>query len=281
MTNAIVVLNGVTELTPLQQAIALEMEQETTAYDYVPTRIKFPSGGLAAFSTNDGDVIKPPFTAIVAVSQKARAWWPSKDTAGLPPLCASPDGARGIFDDAADDQIKAALKWPVRHPALSALSDAKGPWDCATCPMAQWGSGSGRGMACKSLRRLIILLQGWSMPAIITLPPTSVKVFDMYASARARERGQAYFTCWSKFELEKTKNSQGIEYALLKLSVAKPLTEAEIAAVLEVRAQYAALVRSMGIDASDYAAEAEGNGRRVDESTGEIIDAAADTLPPF
>ena len=83
-----------------------------------------------------------------------------------------------------------------RHPALDGLNveEAAGPWGCAECPLNQWGSGNGRGKACKDLRRLIVLVEGWSMPAIMTLPPTSVKAFDTYASAQARTRGNAYFT---------------------------------------------------------------------------------------
>lgn len=285
MTNALTLLsNGKAELTPLQEAILQEMEADAgNAYDYVPTRIKFPSGGMMAFSTNDGDIIKPPFTAIVAVAQKARAFWPDKDTQGLPPLCASPDGSHGMFDTSAKEQVQAALGLPFQHPALSMLDPeaAKGPHACATCAMAQWGSGGGRSMACKSLRRLVLVVEGWSMPAIITLPPTSVKVWDSYASTRARDRGQAYFTCWTKFDLDPATSNAGIKYGILKASVAKPLTEEETRAVIDIRRQYSDLVRSLGIDADDYATADTNGGRVVDSETGEILDSDDATLPPF
>lgn len=282
MSNALTLLsNGKAELTPLQEAILAEMEADAgNAYDYVPTRIKFPSGGLMAFPTNDGDIIKPPFTAIVAVAQKARAFWPGKETLGLPPLCSSPDGVHGMFNTEDKEQVQAALHLPFQHPALSMLDPeaAKGPHVCAVCEMAQWGSGSGRGQACKYLRRLVLVVEGWSMPAIITLPPTSVKVWDNYASARARERGQAYFTCWTKFDLDPATATGGSKYAVLKASVAKPLTDDETRAVIDIRRQYSDLVRSLGIDADDYA-DANG-GRVVDSETGEIID-SDEALPPF
>lgn len=283
-SNALAVLSGgSTALTPLQEAIMAEMEQERNAFDYVPTRIKFPSGGMMAFSTNDNDIIKPPFTAIIAVAQKARAWWPDKDTQGLPPLCASPDGAYGLFNAGDQEQIKAALHFPIRHPALSTLDAdaASGPHACATCALGQWGSSGGRSVACKSLRRLVILVEGWTLPAIMTLPPTSVKVFDAYASARARERGQSYFTYWTKFDLDPATNSAGIKYGILKASVAKPLTEDETRAVIDIRRQYSDLVRSLGIDADDYATADANGGRVVDSETGEIIDPDDATLPPF
>ncbi|HMO85717.1 MAG TPA: hypothetical protein PKC18_12455 [Lacipirellulaceae bacterium] len=257
MSNALAVLsNGKAELTELEQAILAEVESDAgQAYDYVPTRIKFPSGGMMAFSTNDGEILKPPFTAIVAVAQKARAFWPDKDTQGLPPLCASPDGSAGMFDTAAEEQVKVALGLPFRHPALDMLDPvaAKGPHSCATCSLAQWGSGSGRGQLCKALRRLVLVVEGWSMPAIITLPPTSVKVWDAYASAVARTKGQAYFTAWTKFDLD-------------------PATST-------IRRQYSDLVRGLGIDADDYATVDTADARRVDVETGEIIDGG--DLPPF
>lgn len=279
MTNALTVLNGSTALTPLQETILAEQAEETTAFDYIPTRIKFPSGGMMAFSTNDGDILKPPFSAIVAVSQKSRAWWPGKDTQGAPPLCTSPDGLIGYFNTTDPEQAKVAAALPIRHPALSMMSGAEGPHACPTCPLAQWGSGEGRGQSCKSLIRLILLVEGWSMPAIMTIPPTSVKLWNAYASARARVQSQAYFTTWTRFELENATNAAGIKYAVVKLSAVKPLTEAETMAVIDVRRQYAQLVRSMGISSEDY--DTGGNGRTVDPTTGEIIEGSAEELPPF
>ena len=278
-SNALMALNGSAELTELEQQILAEIDSEETAFDYIPTRIKFPSGGMAAFSTNDGDILKPPFTAIVAVSQKARAWWPMKDTQGTPPLCASPDGVNGYFNIADQEQQRAAAAMPIRHPAINMMNGAAGPHTCATCPLAQWGSGEGRGQACKSLVRLILLVEGWSMPAIMTVPPTSVKLWNAYASARQREKGQAYFTAWTKFELDMATNGAGIKYGVLKLSIAKPLTADEVKSVFEVRRQYAELVRAMGITSEDYDTEGVPAGERtVDAETGEILDNEG---PPF
>lgn len=255
MSNALAVLssNG-TALTDLEQAVLAEMEADKGgAYDYIPTRIKFPSGGMMAFSVDDTDTLKPPVTAIIAVAQKSKAFWPAKDTAGQPPLCSSPDGLMGYFDPASE-QVKAAASLSFRHPALDALDpeQAIGPWDCATCPLAQWGSGNGRGKSCKDLRRLIVLVEGWTMPAIMTLPPTSLKAFDVYSSAQARTRGQSYFTAWTRIELAQETNPAGIKFSVAKFAVAKPLTPAELAAVIDVRHQYAELIRKLGIGGDDY-----------------------------
>ena len=258
MSNALAVIssNG-TALSELEQAVLAELEADNGgAYDYQPTRIKFPSGGMMAFSVDDSDTLKPPVKAIIAVSQKARAFWPAKDTAGQPPLCSSPDGVAGMFDTTSD-QVAAAAALSFRHPALDTLDpeQAGGPWPCATCAMAQWGSGNGRGQACKSLRRLIVLVEGWTMPAIMTLPPTSIKAFDTYASACARTRGGAYFTNWTRIELAQESNGAGIKFSVAKFNVEKPLSQAELAAVIDIRHQYAELVRSLNIVADDYATD--------------------------
>lgn len=258
MSNALAVIssNG-TALTELENAVLAELEADNGgAYDYQPTRIKFPSGGMMAFSVDDSDTLKPPVKAIIAVSQKARAFWPAKDTAGQPPLCSSPDGVAGIFDPQSD-QVAAAAALSFRHPALDTLDpeQAGGPWQCATCPLAQWGSGNGRGQACKSLRRLIVLVEGWTMPAIMTLPPTSIKAFDTYASACARTRGGAYFTNWTRIELAQESNGAGIKFSVAKFSVEKPLAPAELAAVIDVRHQFAQLIRELGIGGDDYATD--------------------------
>ncbi len=258
MSNALAVISGNgAALTPMQAAVLAEMEADNGgAYDYKPTRIKFPSGGMTVFSVDDTDTLKPPVKAIIAVSQKARAFWPAKDTAGQPPLCSSPDGMNGTFDQTSD-QVQAAAGLAFRHPALAALDDAQavGPWNCAECPLNQWGSGNGRGKACKDLRRLIVLVEGWSMPAIMTLPPTSVKAFDTFASAQARTRGSAYFTGWTRIELTQETNPAGIKFSVAKFSVEKPLSEAELAAVIDVRHQFAELVRTLNIGSDDYATE--------------------------
>jgi len=249
-STALVSLSG-TALTEYEQAILQEAASDENAFDYIPTRLKFPSGGMNVFTANDGEIVKPPFKAIIAVSQKSRAWWPGKDTQGLPPLCSSPDGVNGHFDIEAEAQIEIALGLQVRHPALRAMTH-RYTWACAECPLTAWGSGSGRGQACKALRRLIVLVEGWTMPAIMTVPPTSVKVLDGYASARARTKGQAYFTAWTRFGLEQQTNSAGIKYAVLKLEVDRALTEAEVANVISIRHQFASWVRELGIDSEDY-----------------------------
>jgi hypothetical protein len=272
--------NGIVKgsLAPREQMIMQEAQGERDAYNFIPSRIKLPSGGMMAFSTNDGEVLSSPFTAIIAVSQKARSFWPGTKTLGVPPLCSSTDGAQGFFDysDRAKDQVKLAFALPVRHPALAQLKEARGPWDCTACALSKWGMGGAR-QYCKDLRRLLLLVDGWDMPAIMTVPPTSTRALDLYANALARKRGQAYFSVRTKFELEMAVSNDGIKYGKIKLSVVDSLNDSEVDAVLELRRRYSSLVREMEVGGDDYEI---GDARQtIDSETVEILSGASTDIP--
>ena len=263
MSTALTTLNRQpAQLSETQAAVMAEMqrEDERRAYQFMPPRIKLPSGGLDVFITGDGDTMKPGFDAIIAISQMARAYWPTKSANGLPPLCSSADSAVGWLAMGADkDQVRAALSATSRHPGLMNLDAGHaGPYACDRCPLSGWGTATdgGRGQACKALRRLVLLIDGWTTPSVMTLPPTSAKTWDLYASSRARTPGQSYFTVRTRFDLERKANAAGTQYSVVKLSMAAPLTDAETAAVLGIRAQYADLVRSMDIEPAEYEFEA-------------------------
>ena len=263
MSTALATLNRhPMELSETQISVVAEMqrEEERRAFQYMPPRIKLPSGALDVFITGDGDTLKPGFEAVIAVSQMSRAYWPIKSANGLPPLCSSSDSNVGWLAVTPDkEQVRAALSARTRHIGLMNLDAGHtGPYACDRCPLSGWGSAldGGRGQACKALRRLLLLIDGWTTPAVMTLPPTSCKVWDLYASSRARTPGQSYFTVRTRFDLERKSNATGTQYSVIKLSVASTLSDAETAAVLGIRAQYADLVRQMEIEPAEYEFEA-------------------------
>ena len=276
------ILRPVGDMTETQAAMLAELDREGDAgFEFQPLRIKFPTGGATgAFVLSDGDMLKAPVEMIVAVAQRARAYWPGKETLGQPPLCGSPDALLGHFDPTSQ-QTKEAAAAPVRHPALNELDPAQaaGPWQCDSCPLAQWESaGNGRrGQACKSMRRLLVIVRGWSMPAVLTLPPTSVKAWDGFASG-LRQRGQSYFGRWLTMELNAAKNAGGTPYAVINIKSGAVLSDPEAAEVMALRARFAELVRTMDIVAEDYDTE----GDAVPHSSNEpVIDGASVEEPPF
>jgi len=258
MSNSLIVSDTGTALSAVQVAVLAEMDAEGEAgYEFIPERVKLGAGGMLAFQCSDGSIMQPPIEGVVVIAQRARAYWPVKGTGSAPPLCSSRDGVEGWYDP--DNSLaRDAAAQRVKHPAALVLdaAAAEGPWPCAQCPLAQWGSApAGNGQACKVLRRLVVLFKGWAAPALLTLPPTSVKVWDQYVSGR-KSRGRAYFDTWSKIGLASDRSQGGDPYAKLTVSAAAPLDEGQLAEVIAMRRQYEALVRSLGIASEEYEVDA-------------------------
>lgn len=261
MTNALVALTQANsiQLSDAEKLIMAELEQDASAFDLQPARVKIAPGGIGQFLM--GDETAKGFTAIVAISQKIRGYWPDSGT-GQAPLCSSPDGSMGIFNpDPPDDQFKAASNARTPHPGIAALTNNQPlpeTYACATCPMAQWGSehqrrgGQGKGQACKSMRRLLLLIDGWALPALMSLPPTSIKTWDNYCSALASKRN-AYFAVRTKFTLDSAKAAGGETYNVVQVAVEDKITDvAQLQLVSRIRAEYRALVSQMPIVADEY-----------------------------
>src|SRR5688572_2331767 len=143
---------GQIQLSDAEALIMAEMQDDTTAFDLQPAKVKVAPGGIGQFLM--GDETAKSFVAVVAISQKVRGYWPDQGT-GSAPICSSPDGSIGIFNaELSDEQFKAAASARTPHPGIIALSENKPTQDlyhCATCPMNQWGSehqrrgGAGKG----------------------------------------------------------------------------------------------------------------------------------------
>lgn len=250
------ITQGKAELTEAEALIMMEMGEDNNSFTMQPSRIKIAPGGIGQYML--GDDAAKTFTGVVAISQIARGYWPSKDTTGEPPICASPDGLRGVFNaEASESQLHDAAAAHKTHLAIKTMSDGKSlpsSWDCAGCPLNQWGSAAkGKGKACKELRRLLVLVDGWALPALMTLPPTSNKPWDAYCSGLAAKKS-AYFAVRTKFELDSANSADGQKYNFVKLTAVETLTadRSLLEAVSEIRRQYRSLVSSMAVDAEDY-----------------------------
>jgi hypothetical protein len=259
MSTALLALTqGKTALTEAEILIMQEMQDDTAAFDMQPTRVKIAPGGIGQFLM--GDDTAKTFTAIVAISQKIRGYWPGSGT-GQPPLCSSPDGRIGYFAlPAGDKQIEDGMRSPRPHPGvvLAVQQDAPYPdhFDCATCSMNQWSSehqkrSIGKRKACKEMRRLLLLINGWALPALMSLPPTSLRAWDAYCSGLAAKRS-AYFAVRTKFELDSAEANGGETYNIVRVSIADPVTSSDLQLVAEIRKQYRDLVGGLPIAADEY-----------------------------
>lgn len=270
---------GQIQLSDTEALIMAEMQDDIAAFDLQPIKVKVAPGGIGQFLM--GDETKKSFLAVVAISQKIRGYWPDSGT-GNAPICSSPDGSVGFFNaELTDEQFRSATSTKTPHPGVMALSENKPlpeVFGCATCPMNQWGSEhqrrSGKGKACKEMRRLLLLIDGYAMPAVLALPPTSIKAWDNYCSALAAKRG-AYFAVKTKFELDSAKSSGGETYNIVKTTVDSQITDVEsLRLVSEIRKQYRELVSQMPVVAEDY-----DTGTASAEAA--PVEADNDNLPPF
>lgn len=74
--------------------------------------------------------------------------------------------------------------------APSEMSPNKQHKDCTGCPQNQWGSGVGKGKACKNTIRLAVVTpnaKASDQPMMITVSPTGLTPFSNYVSEIARE----------------------------------------------------------------------------------------------
>lgn len=260
MNNPIVALQqGDIELSDVEEMVMEEAARDETAFDPIPTKITIAPGGIGVFSTSDGETLKT-ITGIIAISQKARAYWPDKGT-GSPPLCSSRDGLFGTLAvEHTNEQLRAAANAKMPHtalPLIDAGEDVPARFECLSCPMARWGSAhqsgnASKAQACKSLRRLVVILDGWTQPALFTLPPTSLRNFDTYASGLARRRS-AYFAVRTEVSLEKQTSGGGEPYSIATFKVAEELADKhKLAAVIALRNEYKELVAQMDISPDEY-----------------------------
>ena len=165
------------------------------------TRITVPTGGATSFEifddlTRETENVKY-VEGVLVHWRRSRAWWPPTDNDELshePPSCASVDGKFPIPNGEFGDGGAQA------HRNIPIMVDGEQRRSCAKCPMSQWGSHpkEGRnGQACKAGILLFLLQEGETLPVVISVPPTSIKVVENFMvklSAR-------YATHYSGFKL--------------------------------------------------------------------------------
>ncbi|MBV7333471.1 hypothetical protein KFU94_35600 [Chloroflexi bacterium TSY] len=251
------------EMSAVQALLNGHAETEQHAFNLIPPRLKIAPGGTGFFVTDDGEIFQE-LTGVIALSQKAHAYWPERNIRQMPPLCMSPDGVHGLFAEIPDDQQLAAAAHVTKpHPAIPLLDAQNEPFPdtfaCARCPLAKWGSthqnGPGKGKACKELRRLILILDGFVSPVILTLPPTSCRPYDQYASGLAA-RGFNYFGVRATIKQNIGTARGGEKYGIAEFSVEgyiEDMRQAE--AVIAVREAYAELVQTMPVEPEEYNTE--------------------------
>jgi len=228
-----------TELTPLEELIRGELAKDEHAYNFEPARYRIASQVGRFQNILDEDELLREIRAIILMSRIVRALWDNRaggdngnsESGKSPPRCVSYNGVQGEWRDG--DAVGRIIP-------------------CDACSYNRWGSEQkrdestgmvirGRGKACKEMRRFLILLEGHDEPAILTLPPTSIKPFDRYANAlRSAKPMSAYWAVLTRIGLDKAANDSGQQYAVATFELAGRLDEAAVATVIALRRQFEA-----------------------------------------
>jgi hypothetical protein len=180
--------------------------QEVTEFDL--KRISVPSGKATKYRwelpTLEGSEAVDEITGIIVFQKQTRQFWPrSIDDGGgnVPPSCSSPDGKVGFGKQwATKDDID-----PPGEPRQL---------DCKACPKSQFGSDGGRGQACKQSASLFLLMETGFLPAVVSVPPTSLRSLKHYMLGLA-DVGIRYDQVVTTLALEKDSNAGGTEYAVI------------------------------------------------------------------
>lgn len=142
--------------------------------------VKVPSGQGApmwAVQSLDGEDAVKSIEGIAILSRTVRSWWETsidESGGGSAPDCSSQDGVVGIgapkgHPDFTDENVD------VRYDA-SGQEIRRGRFECARCPLAEFGSDArGRGQACKQNLLVFMLRPESVIPMVIKVPPSSIK----------------------------------------------------------------------------------------------------------
>lgn len=241
MTNAVATKETEPTTTALAEldresllARALGDEQETPGYRFLPSRVQIDHRSRRFVDPNTGETWSN-LTGVVLYSQITRGYWVEGDKR---PRCSSLDGAQGT---AASGQVLT----------------------CATCRQNRWGSAAPRtvngqtvaakGKACKEMRRLLFLPDGFDLPVLLAVPPSSLNRFDGWASG-LRSRKLPVIAVRAALRLEEASNGV-YSFARLTLEAGEPLNEDELRRALETRDRVVAAVQGIAVEAEDYSVD--------------------------
>ncbi|MFL6546811.1 MAG: hypothetical protein ACJ8LM_16735 [Candidatus Udaeobacter sp.] len=180
------------------------------------TRIKFPSGGSTIWEipTARGIIPTTNLDVVMVYTRVQRAYWEPTDdrTKSKTPDCWADDAKHGTHPQMQDDE---------GHTVFG---------ECDDCWFAEFGSAVGpdgnprSGQACKLVRPVYFLSELNRIPMWIAFPPTSLKPFRQYLLDLVSE-GISYTEVVTRLALEKTLNTRGDPYAVIKPQIIGDLSD--------------------------------------------------------
>jgi hypothetical protein len=165
-------------------------------------RIKMPSGGGIAWEvqTLEGPSPEKALTGIIVYHRDVRTFWRSEYSGeGNPPDCSSDDGLHGFGDPGGD---------------------------CSACPFAQFDSGRNGGQACKQQKQVFLLMGDSMLPAVVNLPPTSLRPYRDFMLRLGSAR-ILYRHVEVRIGLDKVQGGNVPDYSRATIAMTRRLNESE------------------------------------------------------
>lgn len=256
MTNALATFSqsAAIELSEADKIFIEEGAQFDTAFKYKATQLTVASSGVKAFTSADGEMIQAPLTGIVIGGITARGVWREGNKV---PFCSSIGGKEGFVNPSfGDADFRHFADLRITHPAIPLIdANAQLPaFSCAACPLNQWGSSEkGRGKACTEKRRLLIVVDGWSAPAILNLPVMSVGNWDSYCSSLRAKFGTPFYAVRTEFIVEKVENDKKQPYGVVSMKLKERITDPAMArAIIAAQKEFASVLQDVPMEDATY-----------------------------
>jgi hypothetical protein len=162
-------------------------------------KIKMPVGGSSSFvmASLSGEAEVKSFKGIILAQKTQRAYFEGEFTGeGTAPVCSSADGYRSCAGKL-----------------------------CHTCQYAQFGT-NGKGQLCRLSKILFILQPENLLPAILSVPPSSLKGLKKYFLRLTSQR-LPFNNVVTQFSTAKTQTPSGIKYSVLDFTLDSILNSEE------------------------------------------------------
>ena len=173
-------------------------------------KAKVGSGGIKVFEISSGskEIVVEKFQGVIIAHHKNNALFENSDESdkkmNTPPICSSVDGITGVVHKTGERK------------------------DCETCPFNEFGT-AGKGKACKNMHRIYILVEGSPIPVTLSIPPTSLELWQNYALMDVAASGLEMSEVVTEFSLTNAVSEAGEKYSLVNFKligkVAKEVTE--------------------------------------------------------
>lgn len=240
--------------TELQEALEINSGgQKISPFDL--DVVKLPSQGMTIWSIPDleeGEINTKTIEGIVILQRSIRSFWAKgldeKDSGGsAPPDCSSQDGITGFGTPFGHPDLGVEQYDADGNPRASEAYRAS--FDCASCPLSQFGSAKkGGGQACKQNKLLFVLTPESSLPIVVKVPPSSLRPVQGFM-LRLSGKGIPMYGVVVGLSLKKVQNSTGIDYSEIVPTLISRLDPAAAARMKSVHASLKPLLAGVEMEA--------------------------------